>query len=75
VLGIWGLAIDRGTGEWRKVEIDIVRITGLGIFLNNIFGLQYLIFLELGFTRDGAQKLANKIASNQFSYSFTTSNL
>jgi hypothetical protein len=37
--------------------------------------IQYLILLELGFTRDDAQKLANKIARNQFSYSFTTFNL
>jgi len=37
--------------------------------------IQYLILLELGFTKDDAQKLANKIARNQFSYSFTTFNL
>nr|WP_320160104.1 HEPN domain-containing protein [uncultured Methanoregula sp.] len=37
--------------------------------------IQYLILLELGFTRDEAQKFANKISSRQFSQNFITFNL
>ncbi|MFA7304484.1 MAG: HEPN domain-containing protein [Methanoregula sp.] len=37
--------------------------------------IQYLILLELGFTRDEAQKFANKITTRQFSQNFITFNL
>jgi hypothetical protein len=52
------------SGEWRNVELDIVRITGLWIFLNNIFEDREFDRV----TRDDVQKLTNKIARNQFSY-------